>query len=434
MKLNVPIKTNHVTHEGTPARRINYEQQLKRTICSCLLWEKEFYEDGKSIVDRIRETIPKVDARIVSQLAIDAREKFKLRHVPLLMVREMAKLPTHKNYVKSTLSRVIQRADELAEFLALYWQDGKCPLSSQVKKGLACAFTKFNAYNLAKYNRDGAVKLRDVLFLCHAKPKDKEQEMVWKSLVDNTIETPDIWEVELSAGKDKKVTWERLLSENKLGALALLRNLRNMYQANVDERLIFSALGQMKTERILPFRFIAAARYAPQWEDKIEVPMMKCLENAEKLNGKTVLLVDCSGSMEYNLSAKSDLTRYDAARALAILLREICEDVIILTFNTELRRIAPRRGFALRDAMGYASGGTYLGSAVRFVNQNQYDRLIVITDEQSHDAVPNPIGKGYMINVASYKNGVGYGKWNHVDGFSEAVVNWIMEYERENND
>ncbi|MFO7863430.1 MAG: TROVE domain-containing protein, partial [Salinivirgaceae bacterium] len=105
----------------------------------------------------------------------------------------------------------------------MYWKDGRQPLSAQVKKGLAAAFQKFNAYQLAKYNRDGEVKLRDVLFLCHANPTSQEQELVWKKLIDGTLESPDTWEVNLSSGADKKETWERLLREEKLGALALLR-------------------------------------------------------------------------------------------------------------------------------------------------------------------------------------------------------------------
>ncbi len=56
---------------------------------------------------------------------------------------------------------------------------------------------------------EGAVTQRDVLFLCHAKPKDAEQEAVWKKLVENTLEPPDTWEVALSAGKDKRENFER---------------------------------------------------------------------------------------------------------------------------------------------------------------------------------------------------------------------------------
>jgi 60 kDa SS-A/Ro ribonucleoprotein len=70
------------------------------------------------------------------------------------------------------------------------------------------------------------VKLRPVLFLFHAKPKDAEQAAVWKKLVENTLEPHDTWEVALSAGKDKRENFERLLREGKLGGPAVLRNLR----------------------------------------------------------------------------------------------------------------------------------------------------------------------------------------------------------------
>ncbi len=127
------------------------------------------------IAGRIAELVPKVKAERVADLAIEAREAMKLRHVPLLLVREMARHATHRALVGETLNRVIQRADELTEFLAIYWKDGRVPLSGQVKKGLAAAFGKFNAYQLAKYDRPGPVRLRDVLFLSHAKPRDEAQ-------------------------------------------------------------------------------------------------------------------------------------------------------------------------------------------------------------------------------------------------------------------
>ena len=433
MKTNVVVKDNLKTHEGAPAKRINAELQLRRSLMACMLWEDTFYEDGQSIADRIASLIPLVKPATVADMAIEAREKMKLRHAPLWIVRGMAKEPEHRLFVSGALSRIIQRADELSEFVALYWKDKKQPLSKQVKKGLAQAFTKFDAYQLAKYNRDGAVKLRDVLFLCHAKPKDKEQEELWKQLVDGTLPVPDTWEVSLSGGKDKKETWERMLSENKLGGLALLRNLRNMSENKVDEKLIFAALESMRTEKILPFRFIAAAKYAPQWESYIERAMLKCLEGKEKLPGKTVLLVDVSGSMDASISDKSDLMRYDAANGLAILARELCEQVAVYSFSNNIVRIPDRHGFALRDAISKSQmhSGTYLGGAVGQINSNEpYDRLIVLTDEQSRDAVPNPKGKGYVINVAACKNGVGYGAWMHVDGWSEAVLDYIAAYEK----
>lgn len=434
MKTNSPIRSNLHTHEGAPAEIVDAEQMLRRSLMSCLLWEKEFYEDGKKISDRIAELVPHVEPLKAAAMAIEARERMKLRHAPLWVVRNMARHYPHRQLVADTLARVVQRADELTEFVSLYWLDGRQPLSAQVKKGLARAFQKFDAYQLAKYNRDDAVKLRDVLFLCHAKPKDDEQGEIWKKLVDGALESPDTWEVSLSSGNmEKKDSWERLLRENKLGALALLRNLRNMHDARVDPDLIFAALDDMRTDRVLPFRFIAAGRAVPQWESRIESPMLKCLDEREKLPGKTVLLVDVSASMDDKISARSDMTRCDAASGLAILVRELCDSGSIYTFSNGVVRIPDRHGFALRDAIQNSQihGGTYLGAAVKKIDGSEkYDRLIVITDEQSHDRVPDPLGVGYMINVASNRNGVGYGAWQHIDGWSEAIVDYIIEVER----
>src|SRR5215471_7665960 len=235
------------THEGAPARNISPELQLRRSVLACLLWETQFYEDGVEIAGRIAELVPKVEAERVAALAVEAREQMKLRYVPLLLVREMARHKTHRGLVAETLERVIQRADELCEFVAIYWKDGRVSLSGQVKKGLAAAFPKFDEYQLAKYDRSGPIKLRDVLFLSHAKPRDAAQAGVWKKLIWGRLATPDTWEVALSSGADKRQAWERLLAENKLGALALLRNLRNMKEAGVEEQMVLSALHSMKT-------------------------------------------------------------------------------------------------------------------------------------------------------------------------------------------
>src|SRR6185369_12747391 len=185
---------------------------------------------------------------------------------------------------------------------AIYWADGRTPLAASVKKGLAAAFTSFDEYALAKYDRSGPVKLRDVLFLCHARPRDAAQAELWKRLAAGELATPDTWEVALSSGGDKRAHWERLLVEGRLGALALLRNLRNMKDAGVSEDYIAAALETVRTDRVLPFRFLAAARYAPQWEPNLERAMFRSLEGAPKLAGRTVLLVDVSGSMVAPLS------------------------------------------------------------------------------------------------------------------------------------
>jgi hypothetical protein len=419
------------THEGAPAQNISSELQLRRSVLACLLWEDQFYEDGVEIAGRIQSLVSKVSAEKVAALALEARGEMKLRHVPLLLVREMARLKTHRELVSQTLAQVIQRADELAEFVAIYWKDGKVPLSAQTKKGLAKTFHKFDEYQLAKYDRNGPIRLRDILFLCHAKPRDVQQAALWKRLIEGELQTPDTWEVALSSGADKRDAWERLLRERKLGALALLRNLRNMKQAGVDESLVLGGIDAMNTGRVLPFRFLAAARYVPQWEEALERAMLSSLTEQEKLPGRTVVLVDISGSMTAALSRRSEMLRTDAAYGLAVLLREICEKVAVFTFSDDLAEVPPRRGFALRDALHASQphNGTYLGRALEKIRE-KYDRIIVITDEQTHDRVPGPQGRGYVINVASNKNGVGYGAWMHIDGWSEAVVEYIRALEQ----
>jgi 60 kDa SS-A/Ro ribonucleoprotein len=114
-----------------------------------------------------------------------------------------------------------------------------------------------------------------------------------------------------------------------------------------------------------------------------------------------------------------------------VLLREIAEKVSIYTFSDNLKQVPNRRGFALRDALDASQthAGTNLGLALGRIDE-RYDRIIVISDEQSRDRVAEPRGKGYMINVASYRNGVGYGQWIHIDGWSEAVIDYIRELER----
>lgn len=435
MKTNTPVKRAPIkTHEGAPAKHINAEKLLRRSLMSCLLWENEFYESGKTISDRLAELVPQVAPARVGAMAIEARTDMKLRHAPLFVTREMARHETHRPYVADTLATVIQRADELAEFLAMYWKDGKQPIAHSVRRGLDKAIRKFDEYALAKYDREGAVKLRDVFRVIHPKPENEVQSALWKRAVAGELATPDTWEVELSRndGVDKKTKWMRLLAENKLGGLALLRNLRNMEQAGVTRSLIEHAIANMNTSRVLPFRFIAAARHAPHLESALEGKFLLTVPN-RKLVGRTIILVDVSGSMDWALSVNSDMKRMDAACGVAMVGREMCEDVEVYTFSNNVVAVPNRRGFALRDAVvkSQAHGGTLLGEAIKTINKREYDRLIVVTDEQSQDSVGDPKTdtKAYMLNVASARNGVGYGKWIHVDGMSEAIFNYMVEYE-----
>lgn len=433
MRTNLRTISPLRTHEGAVAVQVPAEMELRRAVMACLLFENQFYESGESIADRICGLVKKLPFEKVAAIAIEARTKQNLRHVPLLLTRELIRNHGGRK-VGDLICEVIQRPDELGELLAMYWKDKKdAPLSAQLKRGLARALKKFSEYSLAKYNRDGDVKLRDVLFLSHAKPDNEAQAALFKRLASNELVTPDTWEVALSGGADAKETFTRLLSENKLGAMALLRNLRKMLESGVSEDVIRDGLSKMKTDRVLPFRFISAARYAPRLEDALEAAMFCSLAGIEKLPGKTALLIDHSGSMKNVISEKSEITRFDAAAALAMILRETAERVRVFTFSDRTIEVAPRRGFALLAAVKEVVNpvGTLLGKAVRHVYKEfpECDRIIVITDEQSSDRPPHPQGTGYIVNVASNTNGIGYGPWISINGWSEAVLDYIKAHE-----
>ena len=213
MRINTK-RASLMTHEGARAPRIGVLAQLRRSVLSCLLWESEFYEDGADIAKRISDLTAQCVPEDVAALAIEAREQMHLRHVPLLLLRELARHPLMKDrpqLLSKTMGRVLQRADEPAEFLALYWKDGKQPLSKQVKRGLAWSMRRFSEYDLAKYNRDAQLVREAIL-------------------------------------------------ARKGGA-----------------------------EKILPFRYIAAARYAKQFEPELDTAMQAAFEELPKLIGTTIV-------------------------------------------------------------------------------------------------------------------------------------------------
>lgn len=170
-RLNVAQKRpSRVTHEGAPAVHLTPEKLLRRLVGSCFLWEDNFYVDGRTIAKQIVDTARKCRPAVVASLAIEAREVFNLRHVPLLLVDVLSEVPSRTKSavelaevfgydntvtIADVIERVIQRPDELAELLAIHWRDAtpehKNPVSHQMRKGIAKAFGKFKEYQLSKY-------------------------------------------------------------------------------------------------------------------------------------------------------------------------------------------------------------------------------------------------------------------------------------------
>lgn len=466
-KINPIVKSTTVDTEnrlaggmGAFAAKQDNVSLLRRVVLANLLWEDNAYVDGVTTANQIKSLIPKCPAEQVYNIAREARLVQKLRHTPLFIAVEMCKYEATRKYVAQLLPEIITRADMLTDFLALYWKEngqGKA-IANCAKKGLAEAFHNFNEYKLAKYDRDAAVKLRDVMFLCHPKARDEYEQELFKKVADRALKTPDTWEVALSGGADKKETWERLIAERKLGGMAMLRNLNNMKKASVDKKFINEGLNNLNGTMLLPLDFLKAARMAPDFTSQISDAMVNSYKNLPKLPGKTLFIVDVSGSMGRITSAGTRFSRLDQAAAMAMLAANQCEDFeLVLTAGSDAQRKGqhewiqyPKKGFDLCKTIGARldySSGKFLGGGGIFTRQclewcqenfkdMEFDRIIVFSDSQDCDyadkRIPNPFAKNnYIVDVSSHQHGVNYkGKWTaEITGWSEHFLTYIAAFE-----
>ena len=428
---------------------------LRRAVLANLLWEDVAYMDGKKVAEEIQRLIPLCPAVDVYNIALEARVMQKLRHTPLFIAVEMCKYPEHKLFVADLLPKIITRADMLTDFLAIYWKDKKCPICNQAKKGLALAFHNFNEYKLAKYDRDAAIKLRDVMFLVHAKPRNQYEQELFNKVAERTLTPPETWEVMLSRGDDKKATWTKLITEGKIGGLAMVRNIANMQKANVDRKTIQDGLKTLRSSMLLPLDFWKAARMNSAFERDIEDAMIEAYKNLPKLPGKTLFIVDVSGSMGSLTSGNSQFNRMDQACAMAMLAINQCEDYeLVATAGSDaLRKQAsehikyPQKGFGVFKQImdtrhNIGGGGIFTKQCLDWCKAKfkgvHFDRIIIFSDSQDIDhmynksILPEPFGTyNYICDVSANTKGVNYrGRWTaEISGWSEHFLTYIAALE-----
>ena len=452
--------------EATKERVLTPFELLQRQCMTCLLWEDNYYIDGVSVAESIKENMKKITREQALQILHESKDVNHLRHLPLYLLVCMAE---NKMLKKEDVYKTITRVDDMAELLSLWWKDTpngekKRPLSMSIRKGIQMAFTKFDEYQFGKYKGNTkAMKLRDVIRIVRPTPKDETQSSLWKKIVDGTLAVPDTWETALSGNGekvDKRATWNRLLEENRLPSLALLRNLRNLEQNNISRATIKSKIREANMSKILPFQIVGAWRAAPDLEDELEEKLFESIKTMGHLPGTTLFMVDVSGSMNANLSSKSNLRRVDVAASVAAIVRQICDDALCFSFNTNAMKLPTRRGFGLIDAiLRNVDGGTDVYGCLKAVLDNyehtgtMIDRVILITDEQdrtitggfsgyfgcSSPAVASLVhfkGRGYIVNVGCDERGVFYqrsSKWIHINGWSDGVVKYIQSCENLNS-
>lgn len=242
------------------------------------------------------------------------------------------------------------------------------------------------------------------------------------------------WEDVLSlAGSkvNKAKLWEALIPS--MGYMALLRNLRNFDEAGVSDTLAATVSrqladpAQVARSRQFPMRFLSAYRAAPslRWSYPLEQALGYSLSNIPELPGKTVILVDTSGSMSDRFSKDGTLNRADAATLFGLALAQRCADVEVVSFSNRTMVFHPQMGESILRSMErwkhggfFQGGGTATAHAVQAHYKPGVARVVILTDEQSSwntnywGAAPLSVSKSlpesvplYTWNLAGYEHG-----------------------------
>ncbi|MDA2804913.1 TROVE domain-containing protein [Nocardiopsis suaedae] len=461
------------TYEGAPGYARDAKGELFLLAVSNMVGEQTFYEAADERDARFRS--------LVHGLAVDdpdwftgfvrwLRTEANMRSAALVAALEGARARVdagEHGHSRQIVDAAMARADEPGEALA-YWTGryGRA-VPKPVKRGIADAATRlYNERSLLKYDTASkGFRFADVLELAHPSPAagKPRQGDLFKHAIDRrhradapipenlgvltrnadlrgradadpgALLDPEAlrgagmtWENALSlAGDrvDKARLWEALIPS--MGYMALLRNLRNFDEAGVSDDVAQRVAAKLADpdevarSRQLPLRFLSAYRAAPslRWANALEKALGHCLENVPRLDGRTLVLVDQSYSMVSPLSARSDLSRAQAAQIFGAALALRCADADLVQFSVTSAAVPVGRGDALLrvvERFWGAGGGTQTAQAVRD-HFSGHDRVVIVTDEQAWagrggaeptKAVP-PEVPVYTWNLAGYRYGHG---------------------------
>ncbi|WP_034091178.1 TROVE domain-containing protein [Streptacidiphilus albus] len=367
---------------------------------------------------------------------------------------------------RQVVGSVLQRADEPGELLAYWTSRYGRSLPKPVKRGIADAVGRlYTERSLLKYDTGSkGYRFGDVLELVHARPAAPYQHELFKHAIDRrhqrgnpapeglrTVRSrEELFDLPVEERRavlasaqgvqrlaDAGVTWEALAGWLQgpmdaqaweavipsMGYMARLRNLRNFDEAGVAdgtaaavaERL--SQQEEVERSRQFPFRFLAAYRHAPslRWAWALEQALGHSLGNVPALPGRTLVLVDRSGSMFGGVSQQTKLNRADSAAIFGAAVALRAERADLVQFGTGSHPVVLRPGESVLKVLERFGnlGGTDTTGAVR-EHYRGHDRVLIVTDEQyapsRHGAptaqVPEHVPV-YTWNLAGYRPGHG---------------------------
>lgn len=417
--------------------------------------EDKYYESGSERLQRIQYLVTKVPAQFVANLAIIARHEFNLRSVVTVLLGELANTHKGDSLVKETIIKATGRVDDLTELVAYVGT----PLPKQVKRGVRNALFKFNRYQFAKYKGEGnAVSLVDLFNLVHPKVQHatEEQAQAWKDLIEGNLKSFDTWENEISASKEeeRKGIWEKLVLENKLGYMAVLRNLNNLIKYGVSQETIDKVVSKLtdkeevKKSKQLPFRFTTAYDNVSgnrQLSNAISEAMDIAVDNCPLFTGKTLIAVDSSGSMSGDPINKASI--------FAATLYKKHPNADLILYDTQVKELTLGDRMPVIDLAkiikdNTMGGGTETSLVFKYAMQKGiYDRIIILSDNESwnesyyresvqewynnykvHTSCDPSV---FAIDIAGYgTKDITSPKVKHLCGWSDRLLDFIREYEK----
>ncbi|MER7055812.1 MULTISPECIES: TROVE domain-containing protein [unclassified Streptomyces] len=466
------------TYEGGRGHERDARSELFLLSVANFVSQQTFYETGAARDDRfaalVRElavTDPSWTAGLLGWL----RGEGNLRTASVVGAAEYVKArldagatdgPTNRQVVAS----VLQRPDEPGELLAYWTSTYGRAVPKPVKRGVADAVRRlYHGKSLLKYDTAAkGYRFGDILNLVHAAPdpdKPWQGELFEYALdrrhnpdtavppasnrvltahrelmalpVDRrraVVTAPDAAERLAAAGMTwetlagwlqgpmDRAAWEAVIPS--MGAMALTRNLRNFDEAGVSDEVAarvaarISDPAQVARSRQFPFRYLAAYRHAPslRWAYPLEQALGHSLANVPALPGRTLVLVDRSGSMFYSrMSDRSELNRADAAAVFGTALALRAADADLVEFGTSSDRVKYRKGESVLKVLERFGdlGGTDTTEAVRR-HYRKHDRVLIVTDEQyAHSRHGDPTEQVpkhvpvYTWNLAGHRAGHG---------------------------
>lgn len=366
-----------------------------------------------------------VDIAKTLEIAVALRNEDHMRVTPqVIMVRAaMHKKSKGTSLIREYAPQIIKRADEpatqLAYFLSVYGKGAAIPNS--LKKAWKAALERFNDYQLAKYRLEGhEVKTVDVVNLVHPK-----SEAVHK-LVRGELKTTDqTWESIISAEGSNRASWEKAI--DKMGHMALLRNVRNLLDKGVDVDLFLSKLRESaKTGQQLPFRYYSAYR-AVQGQangkvlDTIEECMEIALDNLPTFNGKVMSLCDNSGSARgATTSSMGTMQVATIGNLTGIITGKVADDGYVGVFGDKLEVVPIRKKASTLDQLeklekigngigGATENGIWLFFDKAIKSKEHWDHIFVYSDMQAGH------GGLYGVNASQYRDYLWRNSGNHID-------------------